>query len=179
MDTLVNEYERGEYTIEIHRDDSHNESPREWENLGTMVCWHSKYQLGDEQGFDNDNANWRNFIVLPLYLYDHSGITINTTGFSCQWDSGQVGYIYVSIKHVKKEYNWKRLTKKRREQIEQYLKNEVEVYDDYLTGNVYGYIIKDKDDEQIDSCWGYYGDYDQYCLLEAELAVALIKKSNG
>ena len=31
------------------------------------------------------------FLMLPLYLYDHSGITMNTTGFSCPWDSGQVG----------------------------------------------------------------------------------------
>ena len=29
-------------------------------------------------------------IVQPLYLYDHGGITMNTTGFSCSWDSGQV-----------------------------------------------------------------------------------------
>lgn len=33
------------------------------------------------------------FLMLPLYLYDHSGITMNTTGFSCPWDSGQVGWI--------------------------------------------------------------------------------------
>ena len=34
------------------------------------------------------------YLMLPLYLYDHSGITMNTTGFSCPWDSGQVGWIY-------------------------------------------------------------------------------------
>ena len=33
-------------------------------------------------------------VILPLYLYDHSGITMNTCGFSCPWDSGQVGWIY-------------------------------------------------------------------------------------
>ena len=35
-------------------------------------------------------------VILPLYLYDHSGITMNTCGFSCPWDSGQVGWIYAS-----------------------------------------------------------------------------------
>jgi hypothetical protein len=25
------------------------ESPREWDNFGAMYCWHSRYNLGDEQ----------------------------------------------------------------------------------------------------------------------------------
>ncbi len=32
--------------------------------------------------------------ILPVYLYDHSGITINTVPYSCRWDSGQIGWIY-------------------------------------------------------------------------------------
>ena len=32
--------------------DSAPQSPREWDNLGTMVCWHRKYCLGDEQRTD-------------------------------------------------------------------------------------------------------------------------------
>ena len=35
-------------TIKIERDGD-AESPREWDNVGTMVCWHSRYNLGDEQ----------------------------------------------------------------------------------------------------------------------------------
>ena len=32
-----------------------------------------------------------NVVILPLYLHDHSGLTMNTSGFHCPWDSGQVG----------------------------------------------------------------------------------------
>ena len=170
-DTLVQEYKQGEYTIEIHRDDMHDESPREWENLGTMVCWHNQYNLGDRQPDYSPEEYFRNFqpsIMLNLFLYDHSGITMQTTPFSCQWDSGQVGYIYVSIADIKKEYNWKLLTQQRREKIERYLRQEVKTYNDYLTGNVYGYIIKDSNDEDVESCWGFYGDYDKFCLSEAK-----------
>jgi hypothetical protein len=37
----------------------------------------------------------------------------------------------------------------------------VSVYDDYLTGNVYGFIVEERngdDWEEVDSCWGFYGD---------------------
>ncbi len=29
--------------------DSDPMSPREWDNVGKMVCWHRRYNLGDEQ----------------------------------------------------------------------------------------------------------------------------------
>ena len=164
------------------------ESPREWDNLGTMVCFHGRYNLGDKHEYskprdffldllsehenellagacpdvlsrlfyywkNHDGANdalclellnmaeelthsqlgdafpadklgqviakddpawlWEmveeelspgdlrdivedldKYIILPLFLYDHSGITMSTGPFSCPWDSGQVGWIY-------------------------------------------------------------------------------------
>ena len=174
--------------------------PREWDNLGTMHCWHSRYNLGDEQHNDDADmfiAELGNFeedyewtekqyrihkeaarkrafkenIILPLYLYDHSGLTISTGSFSCPWDSGQVGWIIVPIEQVKKEYGWKVLTKKRREQIEGYLRNEVETYDQYLTGDVWGYVIQDEDgnSDDYDSCWGFFGK--DNCIEAAEEAL--------
>ena len=149
--------------IKIYPDSDLMESPREWDNLGTMVCSHSRYNLGDEQivnGYVSDES-WDNFIVLPLYLYDHSGISMSTGRnypFNCPWDSGQVGYIYVSRDKVRKEYEWKYITKKRENQIKEYLNNEVKTYDQYLTGDVYGYNVEcEKCEEVLDSCWGFYG----------------------
>ena len=38
----------------------------------------------------------------------------------------------------------------------------------YLCGDVWGFKITDTtDDEEVDSCWGYYGE-DQSCMEEAE-----------
>ena len=37
------------YVIKVEQDDM-TESPREWDNLGTMVCWHRNYDLGDVNG---------------------------------------------------------------------------------------------------------------------------------
>ena len=104
--------------------------------------------------------------ILPLYLYDHSGITMSVKPFSCHWDSGQIGYIYATKDQVRKEYSRKRITKKLRDQVEKALRQEVQAYDDFLTGNVWGYVVEDIDGEHIDSCWGFYGNPD-YALVEA------------
>lgn len=99
----------------------------------------------------------KDYLYLPLYLYDHSGITMSTGKFSCPWDSGQVGFIYVRKDKVRAEYGWKVLTEKRREIVIELLRNEVKTYDQYLTGDVYGFTIKDAEGNDIDSCWGYFG----------------------
>jgi hypothetical protein len=113
----------------------------------------------------------KHYITLPLYLYDHSGITISTGPFSCPWDSGQVGFTYVSIKDVKKEWNWKVITKKRRQEAINLLESEVKTYDMYLTGEIFGFVIKPKDNNKLiecdDSCWGFYGwDHEKSGLLD-------------
>jgi hypothetical protein len=46
------------------------------------------------------------------------------------------------------------------------------VYDDYLTGNVYGYRITDADGEDKDSCYGYYGSPEESgCIDEAKSTI--------
>jgi len=179
----------GKYKIEVIQDDDAR-SPREDDNLGTMVCFHRRYNLGDSKehhGFDTSDvydfnefwkSNKKNIIILPLYLYDHSGITMNTTGFSCPWDSGKVGWIFITKEKARKEFSWVRITKKRLEKIEGYLKGEVETYDQYLTGDVYGYRITDTDtEEEVDSCWGFYGE--EYCMEEAVgITEYMVEKDN-
>jgi len=195
------------HTVEIFLDEF-AESPREWDNLGTIVCWHKRYDLGDEHNYktwqqwlvglaetileyDDTVVGWhthelweyaaynnipnpdaegnyplnaindllnKHFIILPIFAYEHGGITLNTSGFYCPWDSGQVGYIYVSKDKVKSEYGWKYLTKERIEKIESYLKSEVEIYNYYVMGRVYGYTSTCDLCGEEDSCWGFYGE---------------------
>ena len=167
------------YEINIYYDEM-PESPREWDNLGTMVCFHGRYNLGDEHDYNSDDySSWDEIenaickdndiaVILPLYLYDHSGITMNTTGFSCGWDSGQVGFIFITKEKVRSEYSVKRISKKLKVRIESYLVNEVETYDNFISGQVYGYQIEDKFGNDIEdgSCWGFFGyDHEKSGLL--------------
>lgn len=181
----INEKRIENYLIEIFPDES-PESPRDWDNLGTMVCFHRRYKLGDKHDYDhNDYNGWDEMekaivknenvaVILPLYLYDHSGITISTTSFSCRWDSGQIGFIYVTKEKALEEYGGKIVTKKIKEKIEGVLKGEVETYDQYLRGDVYGFKISkictcDQGHEhktEVDTIWEFYGE--DCCMEEAE-----------
>ena len=58
---------------------------------------------------------------------------------------------------MKRKYGWKNITRKRIEQVETCLKQQVKTFIDYLSGSVYGYIVEDDEGEAIDSCWGFYG----------------------
>lgn len=99
------------------------------------------------------------FLILPLYLYDHSGITMNTSGFSCPWDSGQVGFIAWSPE-ARQKWNgkpWKRDSKKRRARDYATMKSIVQSYDQFLTGDIYYISLYDAQGEQGDSIGGIYG----------------------
>ena len=169
---MKNIIENEKYKLEIF-DDLNPCSPREFDNLGTMVCFHRRYNLGDETELkSSDFSSWEELenylykeenalIAIPVFMYDHSGLWINTTGFSCPWDSGQIGYIYVSKEKVRREYSCKRISKKLKKMIREMLCSEVDLYNDYLSGNVYGFTLTNKENaEEIDSSCGFYGtDY--------------------
>lgn len=151
--------------VSIYLDETPENPRKAWDNLGTMLCAHRRYNLGDEDGLDGDDVRERvkealkaGAVVLPLFLYDHGGITMSTGSFSCPWDSGQVGYIYMTAE--KGRANWGRIWKKKALAC---LQAEVKTYDQYLTGEVYGYVAQllDENGEELeneqDSCWGFYG----------------------
>jgi hypothetical protein len=180
-------------TIEIQQDED-AESPRSWDNIGKMVCFHKRYSLGDEHGFRHDDySGWDEMqaaieksvrdegdevaVILPIYMYDHSGLTINTTGFSCPWDSGRIGFIYVTKGQVRKEY--KRCTQKALGKAKDLLLGEVEAYDQYLRGDVYGYTVTDPEGKMdAESCWGFFGH--EYCEQEAKaVADSMLARKAG
>lgn len=236
------------YTLFVVDDDMPLNPRTDYDNLGKMVCWHSRYNLGDEHDYDEPRGflqkklfemyssypssqygkpiydfiksgkaetakleydrsahewvlyekwfggnEWSKsssypaslkgkevpdwflddclsafeheellrlleqsgkFVILPLYLYDHSGITMNTTGFSCPWDSGQVGWIYADADCIKKEYG--KVTPETINKARTVMNGEVETYDYYLTGQCYGFQLFEGDVE-TDSCWGFLG----------------------
>ena len=159
------------HKIEIKYDEN-PESPREWDNICIFHITHSRYSFGDKNYNDRksiDNAfheaKRNGDIVLPLYMYEHSGITISLSPFSCPWDSGQVGFVQVPRNKIIEEFGKKIFTKKLKEKALEWAKIETETLDSYIRGDVYGYVI----DEDGDSCWGYYSIED--AMIEAKSVV--------
>lgn len=155
----------GELRYKVLRD-TDPENPREHENISVMHCAHQRYTLGDEGAetpfVDND---WRAkvqrpdvLLWLPIYMYDHSGLAFQHTPFSCQWDSGLLGWQYVL--RAKAAETWPHVTDEDelKERAAEAMKDELETYGHFISGEVYGYQITDEDDEDVDSCWGFIGD---------------------
>ena len=203
-----------EYTLEVMVDQC-PESPRSWDNLCTMVCWHKHYDLGDKHDYDGiedffqtlckevlgkgyhetGDLYWQDMlkmlkesdliVIKAINMYDHGGITVSTSDgypYNDRWDAGMVGFIYVTKQTIFKECSyaeeeaWKDIA-------EDFIKAEMEVYDHYCRGDVYGYkltkrvteqetcphcgeVIREHEEEdEVDSCWGFYGD----CLDDNEI----------
>lgn len=181
IETIVNK--KGNIRGEIFVDTS-PEDPRGNDHVGTMVCFHKRYKLGDNtELLEREFTGWANLeeyltkqlkavIVLPLFLYDHSGISIKVGSFNgigphAAWDSGQVGFIYATKDSILKMWDKQKLTKKLLEDVRRGLLAEVEEYDHYLTGDVYGFTVTELlpackecghvTEKVIESCWGFYG----------------------
>ncbi len=215
-------------------EDSQFADPRDCANLGTMVCWHPDYILGDEQiAGDRDagtsgairrdrngsastlfqtetgRTDFRSMevierylhlargavVTIPLYLYDHSGISMSAGapnpfdnprvrsdhhGNGLGWDTTMVGYIYTTRERIaelcgepqldsdpfycprtwpadgRSGPNWPR-ERTATEWIVKQLQQEVELYDEWLRGEVYWYRIDNDEGDCIGGCGGFLG----------------------
>lgn len=146
MSDIADEKMVGKYRAVVYWEEHEPESPREWENLGTMVCQHRDYRLGDVQAEEWTDPGEENMaIIIPLGLIDHSGISMYAGGGDHPhdpggWDSGTVGIIYVTKDRLIEEYGAD--TPENRKTAEKVLRSEIEVYDRYLRGEWYGWYIE-------------------------------------
>lgn len=156
----------GKYTATLINDRDPQNPRTEYENATTMWCAHGRYDLGDPSNpwpkracsRDEIEANVGSLaIIKPLYMYDHSGITIATTPFSCRWDSGQIGWVFISDADAAYE-------QLSADMLDTVLEAEVTTYDRYLRGEVYEWAVH-KGDEYIEGCGGY--DDEKYAWEEA------------
>ena len=182
------------YMIRIMNEDCPLNPRTDWDNFGKMWCWHNRYALGDEDdekpkskdfnGFEEIREyieeKYKALVILPIFMYDHSGISISTGRdypFNDRWDAGQIGYIFATKKDIEENYEG-RTDEVILKDVEEHLVSEVKTYDEYLCGEVYGYSIIEKkkceccghtDEIVVDSCSGYYGESGRkYALEEAK-----------
>jgi hypothetical protein len=187
------------YTIEVVLDEDPLDPRKDW-NLGTLVAWFRHYHLGDKNVpkgtlpkyvnglastsdcFYSDSLKHATasltkagYLVLPVYMYSHSGVRLSTAPFNDPWDSGQLGLIYTDLNRVQEagfEGDWGSPApegsscKTLREHITRLLEIEVEAYSSYLSGELYQYTIRDADGDVVDSCGNF--ESEEAALRSAE-----------
>ena len=150
-------------------------SPRECDNITRMIFvgGHSHYGDDHDVKLDGGYDSMHDFIergaedvkkqikdvvsIQPVYLYSHSGVTISLTPFGCKWDSGCCGFVVVTKEDIRNWFGCKRVTQKDIDKAIGYIESEISTLNQYITGDVYGFIIEDEDENHEDSCWGFYG----------------------
>ena len=143
--------DKGEFNLNY----SEAENPREWDNDSKLLLCHNRYNLALEiEEIDSDSESIQeyvksldadDYVILPVYMYDHSGLALSTTPFSCQWDSGQIGYIIYKTDGTRQEKD-----------IKEQLNNELRVYEAYLNGEAYCISFENYLTGETDSCGGIY-----------------------
>jgi hypothetical protein len=174
MSDVVKSFEYKGFKVDICLDPEPQNPFREWDNFGKTAFFGRKSYLGQkEQEFSSigDFQEWmkteegKKAVILPVFMYSHSGDTVRTTPYSCQWDSGQLGWIYATEKTILDNFIIKEgeTTKDIRERAEKCLIGEIQNLDRALRGEVYGYIIYNKDvpKEVISACYGFYGEIEE------------------
>jgi len=166
---LAKEVRHAGKSVKVLYDEDPINPRKDWDNVTVMVHWHRRYELGDKRiescGKDELIAKCQEegdpiLAILPLYLLDHSGLSVSTGSFSCMFDSGHVGWVYINKSKAEEMMgmtaNW-----------EEVIKGDVKTYDDYLTGQVFGYVVEGRDGNILESVWGFVGDL-EYCLSEGK-----------
>lgn len=172
----MNEIETLEYNgrmVEIVADEDPIDPINDDDGFAVFVCFHKRYNLGTKNhGYkSSDFSSWDELesaiiknekptVILPIYMYDHSGIAISTSPFSCPWDSGQIGFVYATPKMIKEWYGVKSINGAIKARVKKDLESQVVTYDQYLGGDIYGLLLKDEDGNDLeneDASWGIYG----------------------
>lgn len=149
------------HKIVIYQDENYD-SPDEWGDDDLFLIFDHRDFCIKRKGFDpaeifENGEKMKGYHVFRCYAYIHSGIALSVGGHSfpdARWDVSFKGFWLV--KRVK-GWSW------RREVARKIAEGFCETWNQYLSGDVYGFRLFSLDEngkklEEIDSCWGFYGD---------------------
>lgn len=150
--------------IEIWQDyDAHYDC----ETLGEMVVRKAldRHLSGDRMIDDEDmselinRCKQENLVFVPVYAYIHSGVYLNTNNtdypFNCKWDTSFAGIIYAENEAIAEEYG--DLSSESRGKTIACFETELKTYQQFISGDVYGFSTLDAEGDTIDSCGGFFG----------------------
>lgn len=162
------------YKIKIEPSEYYD-SPDDWGDDKRFLIYDHRYFTIERKGYDpgeifefwSDNNETRilynGFYVFPVFAYINVGVSLSLSRsgwpFSCLWDTSFKGFAL--IKREKGTWTFDRARKA--------AKALIEVWNKYLSGDIWSYSIIDPYGDVIDSCSAFY-DKDQ-CIEEAKVFI--------
>lgn len=156
------------YKIGIYQSEAFDD-PNEWNEDRFLIYDHRSFCIR-VKGFDVNEIYdafqtkniYKGFHVFPVYAYIHSGVALSLGRseypFNDRWDVSYRGFILIK---KEKGLSWKR------EKAHKIAEKLIKCWNQYLSGEVYGFRI----DELDDSCGGYYGNPEESGLLDEARSV--------
>lgn len=158
--------------------DASPQSPREWDNLGYFITCENSLDspdnhedmismiqnLADQSSNQNEHmemikrefpSNFKETVIAiyPIVKCKHGGISYSLE-MKKGFDFSNCGFYIVTDKTAKKSNCSEDLIKSKK--FESFIKNEIELYNQYITGEVYRFELYDKDGVEIESCGDIY-----------------------
>lgn len=158
--------------LEIYYDND-NSSPREDSNLGYWITCDRNSKspdqypeleqiiksTGDEANNQEhhikmikkqfeDESGYKVLTIYPIVKYEHSSVTYSL-GSRHGFDYSNNGF-YIITDKTQKELGVKS------KDFEKVIKQELDVYNQWVNGEVYGYTLYDDQGNIVDSCGGFY-----------------------
>ena len=159
--------------------DSDSESPRSWSNLGYFITVDRYYHSPDrneelevvvkaggevansQQEYIKDHYYQEKILAIyPVVKYEHSGVSYSL-GTVHNFDYSNNGFYIITDKTAKELGTDKK-------DYEKVIRQELEVFNKWVNGEVYQYCLYDDNGEVVDSCGGFYDFEDIRACLPKE-----------
>ncbi len=197
MESIHDESYKG-YRIDIIPDISANNPRDEFDHLGTITMSDvprrlidptekDAIRLPEARGYRRGPVMQRYLrlfcdvaVALPIRYEDHGSNGAKFSTWTGMDDPD--GFIYVTRETMRHEYGTTATTPQALDQARICLAGEVDEYNAWCNGEVYGYqiTVEDIDDRDpiLDSCWGYYG-LDDALSAAREIINDIVKPLEG
>ena len=135
-----------------------SENVRDFDSALRSLAWHAtKSDAMEDELIVSMNHVFRcvnkHYVVIPVFRNDRMGDVFGSGDSVAEGDEGCDGLILFPVADLPREGL-------DREQAVKNLEWEIEQYSCFCTNDVHGYVIEDENGNELDSCWGFYGqDY--------------------
>lgn len=168
----IKQIEYKDCKINIYQDE-HCESPNDWEDEDVFLVYdHRDFTVKRDRFYPEeiqrnivkkareyniDNSYLEEYYIFPVSAYIHSGISLSLSNeeypFTSIWDTSMKGFVLV-LKNCKEDTFDINVNE---EEAKDKAENLIKTWNQYLSGDVYGYMVETPNGEEQGGCWGYYG----------------------